>query len=622
MTVIDNASGRKICLDFWPPPSELASIPRLIGFGAQHDTRRVFLGYPATAASKYIDITFEDSGRAVNRAAWEFCKAIGARRLSSEPPNVVEILSRSSTFVIAEKPFVNLLKLTDSAAVITDSAEAEASAAELGSLPVYDIAPFPTPGIPASDPFPFNLQWEEECDEPAIILHTSSSTGLPKPVAWNSLFVFHQDFYPPDPSSFIPRIWHRVRHSFGSDGGSFSQTQRNQSPPPISWMSVKGRYAPEVVIGAHSMIEEVAIIEGGMDFMRGRRFWFFVGAPVLPQLGDFLVKEKIHFLSMLEPGEGPFELIILAKNGWKSGTINVNIEGVEGYSTSDLYQKYHSHISSSTADLQMTSSFLPTGRRRPMEVPIEAHRHLRVTPPPLCSVQAERKILVEPAGSFVFDPSDEPLLVAFRNEIWPAVHASSPLRWQIWKEVILSTSPDKPLPRTDKGGVPQNFVFLFTTSRAMADAATNLIKTGRVVAEDVESAHASMINEMVQKYTASCPTHTPGAAANDEMGEVVILTASTGSLGPFILDTLIHEKRVYKVFCFNKHGSIPTLARQQGSFDERELDPPLLSKLAADGHVVFFDIEISAPFCGLAEDIFKVLYNCMGAQLQSAAEHL
>ncbi|KAF8813041.1 acetyl-CoA synthetase-like protein [Phlegmacium glaucopus] len=768
-----------------PLPSEPVLIPRLIDFRAQHDAQRVCLSYPAPTTSKYIDITFEDFGRAVNNAAWEFCKIIGARRSSSEPTKVVGILARSNAAYMvsiyalhkcgiapllisprnSREAIVHLLKSTNSAALITDSfnkAEAEASAAELGSLPVYDIAPLPTPGIPASEPFPFNLQWEEECDKPAIFLHTSGSTGLPKPVAWNSLFIFHQGFYPPEfvakynGSSVLATL-----PLFHGSGAALTRASLiwlgwrvvfpdSTKPVTASYLVdfCKGQYAPDVVIGAPSVIEEVAMIEGGMDVMRGRRFWFFVGAPVPPQLGDFLVKEKIHFLSMLgsteigqmnvlepegrapedwqyhqlrpdldivleprgsEPGEGPFELIVLAKDGWKPGTINVNIEGVEGYSTSDLYQKHHSHPRlfkhCGRADDVIVLANGEKTLSRPIEVPIEAHP--RVTAAVVFGTgRTQNGILVEPAASYVFDPSDEPLLVAFRNEIWPAVqkaNASSPSHSQIWKEMILVTSPNKSLPRTDKGSVrrkpaiqlysaeidelyltvesftsnrklpttldaenlapffqgivnealnkpvgvdddvfalgmdslkaifirnsllsslrgdertvslvsevPQNFVFLFTTPRAMADAAANLVKTGRVVAEDDESAHASMIDEMVQKYTASFPTHTPGAVVNDEVGEVVILTGSTGSLGSFILDTLIHEKRVQKVFCFNRHGSTPTLARQQASFDERKLDSALLSRLAANGHVVFLDVEINAPFFGLAEDIFKGVHN-------------
>ena len=663
----------------------------------------------------------------------------------------------------SREAIVNLLRLTNSVALITDSfnkAEAEASAAEIGSLPVYDIAPFPTPGMPASEPFPFDLEWKEECYKPLIILHTSGSTGLPKPVTWSSHFALRQGFYPED---FIAKYaGTSVLATLPLFHGSGAALTRSSllwlgwkiifpdSSKPVTATALvdfcKTPYAPDIIIGAPSVIEEVAAIEGGVDVMRGRRFWFFVGAPVPPHFGDFLVKEKIHFLTMLgatevgqmnvlepadrapedwqyhqlrpdldivleprgsEPGSGPFELIILAKDGWKPGSINVNINGTDGYSTSDLYQKHPTHPRlfkhCGRADDVIVLANGEKTLSRPIEVPIEAHP--RVSAAVVFGTgRTQNGVLVEPAAGFAFDPSDETSLSAFRNEIWSAVtkaNDSSPSHSQIWKEMILVTSPDKPLPRTDKGSVrrkpalqlyngeidelylavesftskrslpttldtenlvpffqslavealnkpvgvdddvfalgmdslkaifirnsllsslradertvtlvsevPQNFVFLFTTPHTMASAAANLFETGSVVAEDDESAHANVINDMVQKYTASFPVHTPGPLVNGHAGEgeVVILTGSTGSLGSFILYSLIHDKRVNKVFCFNRRGTLPTLERQRNSFAERKLDTSLL----ASDRIVFYDVEINAPSFGLAEEVFKGIHN-------------
>jgi long-subunit acyl-CoA synthetase (AMP-forming) len=66
-------------------------------------------------------------------------------------------------------------------------------------------------------------------------------------------------------------------------------------------------------------------------------------------------------------------------------------------------------------------------------------------------------LLVEPAEHHAFDPAaDEKALVAFRNEIWPAVEEANrmaPAFARIFKEMILVTSPSKPLPRAAKGTV-------------------------------------------------------------------------------------------------------------------------------------------------------------------------
>jgi long-subunit acyl-CoA synthetase (AMP-forming) len=65
-------------------------------------------------------------------------------------------------------------------------------------------------------------------------------------------------------------------------------------------------------------------------------------------------------------------------------------------------------------------------------------------------------LLVEPAETHTFDPADQHALAAFRNEIWDAVEAAnrnSPAFARVYKEMILVTSPNKPLPRTGKGTV-------------------------------------------------------------------------------------------------------------------------------------------------------------------------
>jgi hypothetical protein len=65
-------------------------------------------------------------------------------------------------------------------------------------------------------------------------------------------------------------------------------------------------------------------------------------------------------------------------------------------------------------------------------------------------------LLVEPAEKHMFDPADEAALVAFRNEIWPAVeeaNRTAPAFGRVFKEMILATKPGKPLPRVGKGSI-------------------------------------------------------------------------------------------------------------------------------------------------------------------------
>jgi long-subunit acyl-CoA synthetase (AMP-forming) len=65
-------------------------------------------------------------------------------------------------------------------------------------------------------------------------------------------------------------------------------------------------------------------------------------------------------------------------------------------------------------------------------------------------------ILLEPTESHAFDPTDESALAAFRNAVWATVsqaNAAAPAFGRVYKEMILVTNPNKPLPRAAKGTI-------------------------------------------------------------------------------------------------------------------------------------------------------------------------
>ncbi|TFK36289.1 hypothetical protein BDQ12DRAFT_634344 [Crucibulum laeve] len=772
-------------------PSGPDLLPNVIDHRSYNDAGRVCISYPLPGTSDYVDITYGDFGHAVDQQAWSFDKAIGARKSSSDPTKIVGILARSdAAYMISiyalhkcgitpmlisprnsRAAIVNLLKLTSAVGIISDhynKDEATASAAEVGSIAVIGIAPLPTPNPSAArKPFPFKLTWEEECDKPIIILHTSGSTGLPKPVAWSSRFVWHQGFYPPKfVSKYEGSTVLATLPLFHGSGVALTRASllwlgwKVVFPDPTKPVSAtalvefcQSRQAPDIVIGAPSVIEDIATLEGGLDVMRRRAFWFFVGAPVPPHFGDLLVREKIHFLSMLgsteigqmnvlepegrapedwnyheirpdldivleprgpEPNSGPYELIILAKDGWRPGTINVNINSVEGYSTSDLYQRHHSHPRllkhCGRADDVIVLSNGEKTLSRAIEIPIEADPHVNAAVV-FGTGRTQNGVLIAPAPGFTFDPTDEEALATFRNTIWPSVekaNANSPSHSQIWKEMLLITSPGKDLPRTDKGSVrrknalqlyaeeidnlylaveslssknivalpaeltadeltpffeqlieeamgrplaadddvfgagmdslkaifvrnsllsalrsdertanlvsqvPQNFVFQFTSSHAMASAIAAVTQTGHFGAleQESEKQHADEIEAMVRKYTANFPAQIPASKriSGTSSGEAVILTGSTGSLGSFTLHVLLADPRVNRVICFNRRGLSSDLTRQERSFEERKLDTSVLHKSIADGRLVFHSVEINLPSFGLPLDVYNDIH--------------
>ncbi|KAF4573087.1 putative NRPS-like protein biosynthetic cluster [Pleurotus pulmonarius] len=760
-------------------------VPSAIDYRASEAPNRVILTYPQPGTKKFVDITWAQFAHAVDKAAWKFDSQIGARRVSSDPVKVVGVLARSDVAYMvtiyalhkcgvtplmistrnSHAATVNLLKLTGSVALLADSYHkpaAEAAVAEVGGIPIFEHASLPGPVTEDRRPFPFNLKYVDECDNPGVILHTSGSTGLPKPVAWSTRFFWHQTFYPDEyvqkyvDSSFLSTLpmfhgsgFSLIRASLLWLGWKVIFPDPSKPVTASAIADICNQISPDIVAGAPSVIGEITSLPGGMDVMKARKTWFFVGAPVPPHFGDRLVKEGVHItpnlgsteigqMSVLEPegrtqedwnyheirpdldirlqshgstlDEGPFELIIFAKDGWKPGVVNVTIDGVEGYATSDLYQRHPTHPRllkhcGRVDDVIVLSNGEKT-LSRAIEVPIEADPLVQ-NAIVFGSGRAHNGVLIVPTTEASFDPRDAEKLVQFRDDIWPSVEVANsvnPTHSRIWKEMLLVVSPDTALPRTDKGSlkrklvlelykdqidelyaavedaasakspplpgiltahtfttyftrlvneamnkavqptedvfelgmdslkaifvrnsllsslkkddrtknvvgnVPQNFVFSNTTIEQMANALALLLETGHLEETGQESAeeHARMVNEMVAKYTRDFPTHE-GLDGQDTDTEVVVLTGSTGSLGTYLLNSLLAQSSVIRVYALNRKGSPWSEQRQEKAFAERQLNSEGLRNEVRTGRLEFHDVELNQPGFGLPDGIYNTI---------------
>lgn len=119
--------------------------------------------------------------------------------------------------------------------------------------------------------------------------------------------------------------------------------------------------------------------------------------------------------------------------------------------------------------------------------------------------------------------------------------------------------------------VSQNFVYEHPTLRELAAAILELIDSGVDVAT---KAVKTQVVEMVKKYSDNLPRLAmPPPRANT--GVTVLLTGSTGTLGSYMLATLLTNPRIVKVYTLNRPSRVP-YDRQQAVFVEGSLDPRLL----------------------------------------------
>lgn len=80
---------------------------------------------------------------------------------------------------------------------------------------------------------------------------------------------------------------------------------------------------------------------------------------------------------------------------------------------------------------------------------------------------------------------------------------------------------------------------------------------------------------------------------------VILLTGSTGSLGSYILDSLVANSKVVRIYCLNRGPR--SLERQQKSQDAKGLSP------LASNKIVCLDADLSKPLFGLPVDQYKAL---------------
>ncbi|KAJ7776525.1 putative aminoadipate reductase [Mycena maculata] len=156
-------------------------------------------------------------------------------------------------------------------------------------------------------------------------------------------------------------------------------------------------------------------------------------------------------------GDGTFECQVLA---WEKHTpIIENLDDVKGYATSDLCinhpQKKHLWKCVGRIDDTIIHSSGEKTVPGPMEDIITSSPYITGAVM-FGRARPQTGILIETTPSLQIDVQDVDQLAALRNKIWPIIadaNEIAPAFSRIFKEMILFSSRDKPLPRAAKGTV-------------------------------------------------------------------------------------------------------------------------------------------------------------------------
>ncbi|KZP33250.1 putative nonribosomal peptide synthetase [Athelia psychrophila] len=160
-------------------------------------------------------------------------------------------------------------------------------------------------------------------------------------------------------------------------------------------------------------------------------------------------------------------------------------------------------------------------------------------------------------------------------------------------------------------GIAQNFVFSYPTIKKLARRIADLVR-GDI--NGTESA-TSAVEDMIEKYsTALAPIRRSAEVAPEDA--VVLLTGSTGGLGSFLLEALLKDTRVRKIYAYNRPSSsfITVRDRQTHAFKDKGLDTQLLES----GKLVYLEADSALPKLGLSDHLYDELLSSVKIIIHNA----
>ncbi|KZT61197.1 acetyl-CoA synthetase-like protein [Calocera cornea HHB12733] len=165
--------------------------------------------------------------------------------------------------------------------------------------------------------------------------------------------------------------------------------------------------------------------------------------------------------------------------------------------------------------------------------------------------------------------------------------------------------------------VPHNLVFNYPTVKRLVRYMAKTV--AEVMGHDIEdeeedrSSAIDAMHDMIEKYTQGFPVHTPTARATP--GEVVLLTGSTGTLGAYLLEQLLQDECVERVYAVNRvSATLGIVARQRDAFIDRGLDTQLLESKK----LRLIESDVASENLGLSQELFQELCQSVSTIIHNA----
>jgi hypothetical protein len=157
------------------------------------------------------------------------------------------------------------------------------------------------------------------------------------------------------------------------------------------------------------------------------------------------------------------------------------------------------------------------------------------------------------------------------------------------------------LPRSVVEELPSNLVFSYAAISDLAKYIVRMISFG-----GCGDPAGALDAEKVKVIESSIARLSSGFVGLKHVGllitpAVVLITGTTGSLGSFLLASLLKNDRVQRVYAFNRRGTKPSKQRQTNAFLERDLPVNLLN----GDKVIFVEGDTAAENLGLSSLLYE-----------------
>ncbi|GLB41023.1 putative acetyl-CoA synthetase-like protein [Lyophyllum shimeji] len=156
--------------------------------------------------------------------------------------------------------------------------------------------------------------------------------------------------------------------------------------------------------------------------------------------------------------------------------------------------------------------------------------------------------------------------------------------------------------------IPINFVYLNPTIARLGNYVARVCSpSGPDDTTNTATETVAQMNALVEKYSTHFRPHKPVICVNGskKTSDIVLLTGSTGGLGSYVLEALVLDDIVERVYALNRPsiGGFSSHERQRTAFEDRGIDCAIL----ASPKIVFIEGDTSLPLLGLPQAIYEEL---------------